>query len=116
MPQVSAINCIHVPADQVAEAERIRDIYVDYFSSKPGFVSSTFYRAQGDNHLNYINVVVWASQEALDAVVNEGFSNPEGRNADGMKVLGKGFPPPIEVNPGLYTVIRSNVPAAAEAD
>ena len=90
------------------EAIKIRDIYVDYFRKQPGFVSSTFYESLNeDNKFNYINIVVWDSESSFQAVVNSGFSNEDGLNDDNMKVLGKGFPPPIEVNPGQYKVIRS---------
>jgi len=108
MSQVSAINCIEVPAGHEESARSIRDVYVDYFREQPGFVSSTFYRATiARDRINFINVVVWESRAAYDAVVNEGFSNADGEKADGMKVLGKGFPEPIVVHPGLYEVIGS---------
>ena len=106
MAHISAINCIEVPAGMEGAAETIRDQYVDYFRKQPGFVSSIFYRALStSDSINYINIVVWASQEAYDAVVNEGFSNAEGLNSDGMKVLGKGFPEPIAVHPGVFEAI-----------
>lgn len=106
MPQVSAINCIEVPAHMVAEAIAVREVYVAYFRRQPGFVSSTFYRAVRQNDaINFVNIVVWASQAAYDAVVNRGFDDDEGMNSDGMKVLGKGFPEPIVVHPGVYEVI-----------
>jgi len=106
MPHVSAINCIEVPAGSEQTAEEIREVYVDYFRKQPGFVSSTFYRAiLANDRINYVNIVVWESRAACDAVVNQGYSDAEGTNADGMKVLGKGFPAPIVVHPGLYEVI-----------
>ncbi|MBL4740921.1 MAG: hypothetical protein JKY12_07990 [Sneathiella sp.] len=106
MTEISAINCIEVPVGSEDVAVSIRDEYVAYFRTKAGFVSSTFYRASIQNDaINFINIVVWSSQEAYDAVVNEGFSNFEGLNADGKKVLGKGFPAPIVVHPGVYEII-----------
>ena len=106
MPHVHAINCIEVPSGCEDTAVEIREIYVDYFRKQPGFVSSTFYRASTQrDRINYINVVVWESQAAYDAVVNAGFSNAEGENRDGMRALGRGFPPPIVVHPGVYEVI-----------
>ncbi|WP_428697360.1 antibiotic biosynthesis monooxygenase family protein [Stappia sp.] len=106
MPQISAINCIEVPDGMEDTAIRVRNAYVDYFRGKAGFVSSTFYRASTARGLiNFINIVVWESQAAYDAVVNEGYGNAEGLNADGMKVLGKGFPEPIVVHPGVFEII-----------
>ncbi|MEH6405405.1 MAG: hypothetical protein V7750_18685 [Sneathiella sp.] len=106
MTEISAINCIEVPVGSEDMAIAIRNEYVDYFRTKAGFVSSIFYRASTQNDaINYINVVVWSSQDAYDAVVNEGFSNLDGLNVDGRKVLGKGFPDPIVVHPGVYDVI-----------
>lgn len=103
MNHVFAINCIEVPEGQEQVALDIRNEYIAYFQTKPGFVSSTFYRATvARDTINYVNIVVWASEEHYNAVVNEGFQNAEGSNRDGMKVLGKGFPPPIVVHPGLY--------------
>ncbi|MFT4977461.1 MAG: heme-degrading monooxygenase HmoA [Myxococcota bacterium] len=108
MPHVSAINCIEVPPGSEETAEEIREVYVACFRRLPGFVSSTFYRATlANDRINYVNIVVWESREAYDAVVNQGFSDAEGTNADGMKVLGKGFPSPIVVHPGLFEVIGS---------
>ncbi len=109
MTEISAINVIHVPEGMEAQAVEIRDEYIAYFQQQAGFVSSTFYESLNlDNSFNYINIVVWESQAAYDAVVNLGYANAEGINADGMKVLGKGFPSPISVNPGQYQVIRHN--------
>jgi len=45
MKQISVINSIEVPEGYENEALKIRDAYIAYFKSKPGFVSSTFYRA-----------------------------------------------------------------------
>ena len=108
MSQISVINTITVPAGMEQEAEHIRAVYVDYFSQQPGFVGSRFYRAQqreSDGSLRYVNTVVWASQADFDRVVNQGFDHAEGMNADGMKVLGRGFPPPIRVSPGQFVLI-----------
>lgn len=106
--QVHAINCIEVPAGFEEVAIAVREEYINYFRKQPGFVSSTFYRASSSRDaINFVNIVVWASEEAYNAVVNVGFGDAEGENADGMKVLGKGFPPPIVVHPGLYRVIGS---------
>ena len=104
-----AINCIEVPVDMEDTALAVRNTYIDYFKMQSGFVSSTFYKASISlGAINYINIVVWESQSAYDAVVNEGFANVEGINSDGMKVLGKGFPEPIKVHPGVYEIIESN--------
>ncbi|GAB3038834.1 antibiotic biosynthesis monooxygenase family protein [Bowmanella dokdonensis] len=111
MEQVSVINTIVVPAGMEAEAERVRSVYVDYFSRQTGFVSSTFYKAlnrDDDGALRYVNIVVWASQAHFEQVVNQGFDNAEGENLDGLRVLGKGFPAPIQVWPGQYQVIAEN--------
>lgn len=106
MASVSAINCIEVPEGYEDIAISIRNEYVEYFRTKSGFVSSIFYRASTRNDaINFINIVVWSSQESCNAVVNEGFSNIDGINDDGKKVLGKGFPDPIVVHPGIYEVI-----------
>ncbi len=107
MKPISVINSIVVPPDMVEEAIAIRDHYVSNFRKQPGFVSSTFYRSLNpDNHFNFINIVVWDSQASFDAVVGRGFDNAEGLNDDAMKVLGKGFPPPIQIAPGQYEIIR----------
>ena len=106
--QLSVINTISVPKGMEREAEQIRDTYVAYFKAQEGFVSSSFYRCisrEDDDALRYVNIVVWASVEAFDKVVNLGFENVEGENADGMRVLGKGFPEPIVVSPGQYVCI-----------
>ena len=106
MSQISAINCIEVPAGYEDVAISVRDQFVDYFREQPGFVSSIFYRAHIQNdQINYINIVVWESQAAFDSVVNSGFGNVDGLNEDGMKVLGKGFPEPIVVHPGVFEII-----------
>ena len=108
MKEISVINNILVPAGMENIAESIRDEYVAYFKRQQGFVSSTFYRAldqQDDGATKYINIVVWASYDDYQKVVNDGFSNAEGLNRDGLKVLGRGFPDPIQVSPGCYRVI-----------
>ncbi|MEH6632017.1 MAG: hypothetical protein V7776_14410 [Halopseudomonas aestusnigri] len=106
MSQVNAINCIEVPLGSEDKAIEVREIYVNYFRKQQGFVSSTFYRASTQNDsINFINIVVWESQADYDAVVNKGYGNPDGMNEDGMKVLGKGFPAPIVVHPGVFKVI-----------
>lgn len=109
MKQISVINSIEVPKGFEQQAIEIRDIYIEYFRRQKGFVSSTFYRSINDeNTFNFVNIVVWDSYESFQAVVNKGFSNEEGLNEDGMKVLGKGFPHPIKVNPGQYEIIKEN--------
>ncbi|WP_085904794.1 antibiotic biosynthesis monooxygenase family protein [Kiloniella majae] len=106
MSQISAINCIEVPDGYEEIAIEIREQYVNYFKKQPGFISSTFYRASVQNDkINYINIVVWETKEAYDAVVNKGYENADGLNSDGMKVLGKGFPEPIKVHPGVFEII-----------
>lgn len=106
MKQISVINSIEVPEGFEDKAIEVRNYYVDYFSKKKGFVSSTFYKSiNKDNKYNFINIVVWDSRESFDAVVNSGFDNDEGLNDDAMKVLGQGFPPPIKIAPGQYEVI-----------
>lgn len=109
MKQVSVINSINVPEGHVETAIKVRDIYVEYFKTKPGFVSSTFYKAiNEDSSFNFVNIVVWDSYQSLEAVANSGFGNVEGLNDDNMKVLGKGFPYPIKVNPGQFETIRED--------
>jgi heme-degrading monooxygenase HmoA len=111
MQQLSVINTISVPAGMEQQAEQVRQDYVNYFSQQAGFVSSTFYKSiarQEDGCMQYVNIVVWASYEHFAEVVNKGFSNADGENNDGMRVLGRGFPPPIVVSPGQYHVIASN--------
>lgn len=71
MKQISVINSIEVPEGLEEKAIAVRGQYVDYFSRQPGFVSSTFYRSiDDDNAFNFINIVVWDSCEAYEAVVN----------------------------------------------
>lgn len=109
MQQISVINSIEVPLGFEEKAIKVRDIYIEYFKTKPGFVSSTFYRTiNKESKFNFINIVVWDSYESFQAVVNSGFANEEGRNADHMKVLGKGFPAPIKVSPGQFEIIRND--------
>lgn len=109
MKQISVINSIEVPKGFEEKAIEIRDIYVSYFKSKPGFVSSTFYRTINEgNKFNFVNIVVWESLESFQAVVNSGFENEDGLNTDQMKVLGKGFPKPIKVSPGQFEIIRND--------
>lgn len=109
MSHVSAINCIEVPEGYEETALEIRNHYVEYFKEQPGFVSSAFYKSvTSHNRINYINIVVWDSQESYDSVVNIGFQDIDGVNKDGMKVLGKGFPEPIVVNPGVFKIIQSD--------
>ena len=109
MKQTSVINSIEVPEGYENEALKIRDAYIEYFKSKQGFVSSTFYRAiNANNKFNYVNIVVWDSYESFESVVNSGFENTEGLNEDNRKVLGKGFPPPIKVSPGQFEIIRND--------
>lgn len=107
MANVHVINAIEVPKGMESVAEEVRDRYVDYFRQQDGFCGSTFYRARDvGSSFHYVNIVIWESQEAFERVVNLGFKNADGRNEDGMKVLGRGFPAPIVVHPGRYTVIR----------
>lgn len=111
MSQVSAINVISVPAGMESVAENVRSEYVDYFSKQEGFVGSSFYKSlnrEADGSIQYINIVVWASYEHFEAVVNQGFNNDQGENRDGMRVLGKGFPEPITVSPGQYVIVSQN--------
>ena len=109
MKQISVINSIEVPEGHEEMAIRVRNIYIDYFKTKPGFVSSTFYRTiNSENKFNFVNIVVWDSYESFEAVVNSGFENTEGLNEDNMKVLGKGFPHPIKVSPGQFEIIRND--------
>lgn len=108
MKAISVINLIEVPKGMDDEAIRVRKVYIDYFQTQQGFVSSTFYRSIVDEEWHkYINIVVWDSYESFQAVVNLGFKNADGINEDGMKVLGKGFPEPIRVLPSQYEVIDS---------
>ncbi len=109
MKEISVINSIQVPEGHEEMAIKIRDAYIEYFKTKPGFVSSTFYQSiNPDNTFNFVNIVVWDSYASVEAVVNSGFDNIEGLNDDDMKVLGKGFPPPIVVNPGQFKTIRKD--------
>ncbi|AFV00114.1 antibiotic biosynthesis monooxygenase family protein [Simiduia agarivorans] len=111
MQEVSIINHIVVPAGMQSVAESIRDQYIAYFKTQDGFVSSTFYRSldtEADGSIKYVNTVVWQSFQHYQAVVNKGFSNPDGLNNDGYKVLGKGFPEPIRVSPGRYIIVADN--------
>jgi len=109
MKEISVINSIQVPEGHEETAIHIRDIYIEYFKTKKGLVSSTFYKSINvDNTFNFVNIVVWDSYESFKAVVNDGFNNIEGLNDDHMKVLGKGFPSPIIVNPGQFETIRED--------
>lgn len=114
MEQISVINMITVPDGMDEIAIQIRDEYASYFSKQDGFLSSTFYKSihrEPDNSMKYINTVVWASYAHFEKVVNAGFGNPEGENADGKKVLGKGFPEPIKISPGQYIIIGETGPS-----
>lgn len=118
MPEVSVINLIEVPEGMESQAEEVREVYVSYFRKQQGFVSSTFYRSldRGNSgSIKYVNIVVWDSQDSFERVVNLGFTNSDGENSDGMRVLGKGFPEPIVVSPGRYAVITSDVQAPKNA-
>ena len=109
MKEISVINSIQVPEGHEETAIKVRDAYVEYFKTQKGFVSSTFYKSiNPDNTFNFVNIVVWDSYESFQAVVNSGFNNAEGLNDDNMKVLGKGFPTPISVNPGQFETIRKD--------
>lgn len=109
MKKISVINSIKVPEGHEETAINVRDIYIEYFKSKPGFVSSTFYKSiNSDNSFEFVNIVVWDSYKSLQAMANSGFNNIEGLNDDNMKVLGKGFPPPIIVNPVQFETIRED--------
>ena len=109
MEQVTVINTITVPSGMESIAEKIREEYTTYFSNQVGFVSSTLYQSMSrekDGSIKYVNTVVWESYNDFEKVVNGGFSDENGTNTDGMKVLGKGFPEPIKVSPGQYIVLR----------
>ena len=109
MKKISVINSIKAPEGHEETAINVRDIYIQYFKTKPGFVSSTFYKSiNSDNSFNFVNIVVWDSYKSFQTVVNSGFDNIEGLNDDNMKVLGKGFPHPIMVNPGQFETIRED--------
>ena len=106
MKQISVINFIEVPVGMEKIAVEARGAYVDYFRKQNGFVSSTFYRSVNkDQKEKYVNIVVWDSIDSFNKVVNLGFSNYQGENSDGMRVLGRGFPEPISVSPCQYEVI-----------
>lgn len=108
MSEISVINFIEVPHGMESKAEDVRGEYVSYFKEQEGYVGSIFYKSlDSDNEKStkYVNIVVWDSYNSYQNVVNMGFTNLEGKNSDGMKVLGKGFPEPIKVSPGHYTVI-----------
>ena len=109
--EVSIINNILVPLGMEKVAEMVRNEYVAYFKEQDGFVASTFYRSldiEPDGSIKYVNTVIWKSFQHYQNVVNLGFSNPEGENSDGYRVLGKGFPEPIKVSPGRYAVIEND--------
>lgn len=109
MKEISVINSIQVPKGYEELALKVRDKYVAYFKTKPGFVSSTFYQSiNPENTLNFVNIVVWDSEESWKAIVNSGFKHEDGLNDDDMNVLGKGFPEPIKVNPGQFKIIRKD--------
>ena len=106
---ISVINSIEVPEGHEEMAIEVRDMYINYFKTKPGFVSSTFYKSiNAENTFNFVNIVVWDSYESFQSVVNSGFDNEDGLNEDQMKVLGKGFPNHIKVSPGQFEVIRND--------
>ena len=108
MHQVHVINTITVPEGMEAQAESVRAEYVRYFQKQDGFVGSTFYKSlerAADGSIQYINTVVWATRAHFERVVNQGFQDANGENSDGLRVLGKGFPEPIVVSPGRYSVI-----------
>jgi heme-degrading monooxygenase HmoA len=108
MESISVINTITVPEGMESIAEQVRLEYVDYFKQQDGFLGSTFYKSvnrESDGSIKYINTVVWQSQAHFEKVVNFGFSNDHGENKDGRRVLGRGFPEPIQVSPGQYIVI-----------
>ena len=106
MKEISIINLIDVPSGMEEKAVEAREVYVDYFRKQKGFVSSTFYKSVNEDHKEkYINIVVWDSYDSYLNVVNIGFTNEEGMNTDNMKVLGQGFPKPIEVSPSQYEII-----------
>jgi len=108
MKEISVINTITVPDGMELAAEEAREEYARYFEKQEGFVSSIFYKSverEDDNSIRYVNIVVWKSYDHFQNVVNEGYSNAEGINKDGMRVLGKGFPEPIVVSPGRFAVI-----------
>jgi len=109
MDQVSVINTITVPKGMESIAEEVRSEYVSYFRKQEGFVSSTFYKSinrDQNGSIKYINTVVWESYYHFENVVNSGFQNELGENNDGKRVLGKGFPEPIEVSPDQYLIIE----------
>lgn len=108
MHHLAVINQIQVPEGMEDEAESVRNTYVAYFQRQPGFVSSTFYRAssrEANGWIRYINVVVWDSRKSYERVVNRGFETELGENRDGMRVLGRGFPEPIVVSPGVFDLV-----------
>lgn len=110
MQQVHVINTITVPEGMEAQAESVRADYVRYFQKQDGFVGSTFYKSlerEPDGAIKYVNVVVWETRAHFERVVNQGFQNAQGENSDGLRVLGKGFPEPIVVSPGRYSVIET---------
>lgn len=118
MPEVSVINFIEVPEGMESQAEEVREVYVGYFRKQQGFVSSTFYRSinrAANGSIKYVNIVVWDSLGSFERVVNLGFSNSDGENTDGMRVLGKGFPEPIVVSPGQYVVVSNDIQAPRNA-
>jgi heme-degrading monooxygenase HmoA len=112
MKHISIINTILVPEGMESQAELVRSEYINYFAKQEGFISSVFYKStkrESDNAIKYVNIVVWESQLYYEQVVNKGFQNKDGENSDGMRVLGKGFPEPIVVSPGIYQVVEKNV-------
>jgi len=84
---VSVINSIKVPKHMVVTAIQVRNDYVNYFKSQRGIVSSTLYEASDKTTTFTISILSYGRVTNMQALVNAGFGNPEGRTSLSWTIL-----------------------------
>lgn len=99
MDTLTLINPYTIPKGKEEEAEKVWDIYAEYFSRQPGYISSKLCRAVKPNsRYHLVTVAEWESAEHVQAAMR----NPEFRE------IIKGQKETFPSSPGFYEVIRDD--------
>lgn len=102
--EVTLINAFEVPDGQLEETIEAWEAARDFLSAERGYVSTALHQAiTPDARFQLVNIAIWESPEAFAAATAR------------MRELE--IMPPIEglnFHPALYTVIRTDAPAAME--
>lgn len=104
--EVTLINAFEVPDRQLEETIEAWEAARDFLSAEPGYVSTALHQAiTPDARFQLVNIAIWESPEAFAA------ATARMRELEIMPPIGG-----LRYHPALYTVIRSDAPAATEAE